>query len=205
MWPFSSSYLTVVKHKCDQRAHALETAPPYAAEYQPFNKATGKLSANQTAGHHWLCSTLATEIVSRIKNKEWTATQVLEAYIARAKLAQAHTNCLTEGIPMPAVSLTSSHVLPLQSCLLGPGNERRPWMQSLHLPESWRVPSMAYRYVIPSSSVPSVHWSLWPQMSIKDQCMQFFFTCVRSLHLSSFSNSWNRGIRHVRRLYHLGE
>ncbi|KAJ3572368.1 hypothetical protein NP233_g3128 [Leucocoprinus birnbaumii] len=78
MWPFSPSYLTVVNQKRDQRARALETATSYTAEHHEFIKAT------------------ATEIVSRIKNKEWTASQVLEAYIARAKLAQEQTNCLTE-------------------------------------------------------------------------------------------------------------
>ncbi|KAK0466783.1 amidase signature domain-containing protein [Desarmillaria tabescens] len=38
----------------------------------------------------------ACEIVSRIESGEWTATEVLEAYIARAVEAQAATNCLTE-------------------------------------------------------------------------------------------------------------
>jgi amidase len=45
-----------------------------------------------------IIQTLATEIVSRIEKGEWTATQVVEAYIARAAFAQATTNCLTEGI-----------------------------------------------------------------------------------------------------------
>ena len=40
---------------------------------------------------------LAKEIVERIYKGEWTASQVLEAYIARATLAQDMTNCLTEG------------------------------------------------------------------------------------------------------------
>jgi hypothetical protein len=40
---------------------------------------------------------LAVEIVSRIESGEWTATQVLEAYISRAAFAHAKTNCLTEG------------------------------------------------------------------------------------------------------------
>ena len=39
----------------------------------------------------------AVEIVSRIERGEWTATQVLEAYISRAAFAHAKTNCLTEG------------------------------------------------------------------------------------------------------------
>ena len=39
----------------------------------------------------------ASEIVSNIEIGEWTASQVLEAYITRAALAHERTNCLTEG------------------------------------------------------------------------------------------------------------
>ena len=42
-------------------------------------------------------SLLATEIVNRIEKREWTASQVVDAYIARAALAHQRTNCLTEG------------------------------------------------------------------------------------------------------------
>ncbi|KAK0239322.1 amidase signature domain-containing protein [Armillaria nabsnona] len=38
----------------------------------------------------------ACDIVSRIESGEWTATEVLEAYVARAVEAQTATNCLTE-------------------------------------------------------------------------------------------------------------
>ena len=41
----------------------------------------------------------AKEIVQRISKGEWTASEVLEAYISRALLAQDMTNCLTEGLP----------------------------------------------------------------------------------------------------------
>ncbi|KAF8239357.1 amidase [Tricholoma matsutake] len=77
MWPFSSSYLTVVNSKRAERTHALTSASP-SLETNQFLKAT------------------ATEIVSRIEKGEWTATQVIEAYIARAAFAQTVTNCLTE-------------------------------------------------------------------------------------------------------------
>ena len=39
----------------------------------------------------------APEIVQHISDGEWTASDVLEAYISRAILAQDLTNCLTEG------------------------------------------------------------------------------------------------------------
>ncbi|EIW83689.1 amidase signature enzyme [Coniophora puteana RWD-64-598 SS2] len=38
----------------------------------------------------------ASEIADHISKGEWTATEVVEAFIARAALAQAKTNCLTE-------------------------------------------------------------------------------------------------------------
>lgn len=40
----------------------------------------------------------AKEIVAQIEKGEWTATQVLDAYIARATVCQETTNCLTEGL-----------------------------------------------------------------------------------------------------------
>jgi len=40
----------------------------------------------------------ASQIVSHIRKGEWTASEVLEAYISRAALAQENTNCLTEGM-----------------------------------------------------------------------------------------------------------
>lgn len=40
----------------------------------------------------------AREIVERISKGEWTASDVLEAYIARATLAHQRVNCLTEGL-----------------------------------------------------------------------------------------------------------
>lgn len=46
--------------------------------------------------HDSFTSATATEIVQRISASEWTASQVLEAYIARAVEAQRRTNCLTE-------------------------------------------------------------------------------------------------------------
>ena len=39
----------------------------------------------------------AQEIVERISKGEWTASEVLDAYISRAIQAQDVTNCLTEG------------------------------------------------------------------------------------------------------------
>ena len=47
----------------------------------------------------------AKEIVDHISKGEWTASEVLEAYIARAVLAQDLTNCLTEGRPTSLAAL----------------------------------------------------------------------------------------------------
>lgn len=40
---------------------------------------------------------LAHEIVSRIEKGDWTAREVVEAYISQAAKAHIATNCLTEG------------------------------------------------------------------------------------------------------------
>lgn len=42
----------------------------------------------------------ASEIVKNIENGQWTASQVVEAYIARAAFTHQFTNCLTEGKPV---------------------------------------------------------------------------------------------------------
>ena len=47
---------------------------------------------------------------------EWTASEVLEAYISRAALAQEKTNCLTEGtldgLLLPALSHHHTFIQP---------------------------------------------------------------------------------------------
>lgn len=47
MWPFDSSYLTVVTQKCDQRALALQSAPQVTQEHRQIIQATG----NQPDAH----------------------------------------------------------------------------------------------------------------------------------------------------------
>ncbi|KAF8639100.1 hypothetical protein AX17_001743 [Amanita inopinata Kibby_2008] len=74
----SSSFEKAVNAKREQRSRALATASPSCPEHSQFLNAT------------------ASQIVSQIKKGEWTASQVLEAYISRATLAQETTNCITE-------------------------------------------------------------------------------------------------------------
>ena len=54
----------------------------------------------------------ATQIVENIQAKVWTATAVMEAYLARAAQAQDATNCLTEGAqsPLPFTPLSRAYV-----------------------------------------------------------------------------------------------
>ncbi|KAG6890091.1 hypothetical protein C0995_012040 [Termitomyces sp. Mi166 len=81
MWPFTSSYLTIVEEKKAKQKEALKSISvpqDLSSEYDKFINAT------------------ATEIVTCIENGEWTASQVVEAYIFRAVQAHAATNCLTE-------------------------------------------------------------------------------------------------------------
>lgn len=52
------------------------------------------LTTDRCARH---CFATASEIVQRISAEEWSASEVLEAYISRAAIAQRTANCLTEG------------------------------------------------------------------------------------------------------------
>ncbi|KAJ3757694.1 amidase signature domain-containing protein [Lentinula raphanica] len=85
MWPFSSHWITdkakaqaVTNAKRAERDVQLAAAPELTARHEEFLQ----------AGAH--------EIVSRIEKGDWTATEVVEAYIAQAAQAQSATNCLTE-------------------------------------------------------------------------------------------------------------
>ncbi|PPQ63300.1 hypothetical protein CVT24_006745 [Panaeolus cyanescens] len=85
MWPFSGSNTAVVAQKRAERTRLLSEVPKDASDsQQSFLRAT------------------ASQIVERIATGEWTASQVLEAYIARAAFAQEKTNCLTEVMLEPA-------------------------------------------------------------------------------------------------------
>ncbi|KAF8630529.1 hypothetical protein AX15_002855 [Amanita polypyramis BW_CC] len=73
-----SSFQKIVNAKREQRKSALVFAGPASPEHTKYLNAT------------------ASQIVSYIQKGEWTASEVLEAYISRAALAQETTNCLTE-------------------------------------------------------------------------------------------------------------
>ncbi|KAN0132779.1 Amidase signature domain containing protein [Lactarius tabidus] len=82
MSPFSGDAQisrNTISSKRARRAEALKHAPAFSAdEHQKYLNAT------------------ATQIVENIQEKVWTATGVLEAYLARAAQVQDATNCLTE-------------------------------------------------------------------------------------------------------------
>ncbi|KAH9851937.1 amidase signature enzyme [Lenzites betulinus] len=80
MWPFSSpAYLEIARRKQAHREDALRVARAlHGADAGLYLRAPAK------------------EIVERIAKGEWTASDVLDAYLARAVLAQDLTNCLTE-------------------------------------------------------------------------------------------------------------
>ncbi|KAG6854261.1 hypothetical protein C0991_008954 [Blastosporella zonata] len=88
MWPFGPSYLKIVDAKKAKQQEALARAVP------PILSPGGDEKFIN-----------ATEIVSRIQKRDWTASQVVEAYIAQAAKAHAITNCLTEGLCLPEVPL----------------------------------------------------------------------------------------------------
>ncbi|TFK51759.1 amidase signature enzyme [Heliocybe sulcata] len=79
MWPFSNTFEAIASSKRAARDKGLASA-------QIFSEAT----------HGEITKATASEIVKRIGEGQWTASQVLEAFIARASLAQKTTNCVTE-------------------------------------------------------------------------------------------------------------
>src|SRR6266702_4038780 len=102
MWPLTSEAQTsrnTIVSKLARRAEALKHAPVFSAdEHQKYLNATG-LSAYGAAflAYADVGGRAATQIVENIQAKVWTATAVLEAYLARAAQAQDATNCQTEG------------------------------------------------------------------------------------------------------------
>lgn len=102
MWPFKESNAGTIVAKRDERERALATAgAPASSDLPSYFTASGGSS------HYYLCifafslmeslPTQATDIVSRIAAGKWSASEVLEAYIARSVFAHSKTNCLTEG------------------------------------------------------------------------------------------------------------
>ncbi|EIN06088.1 amidase [Punctularia strigosozonata HHB-11173 SS5] len=83
MWPFTDSAKRraerVTARKRTDRASLLARAAPYVpGTHEPFVRAT------------------APEIVRNIELGRWTAAAVVDAYVARAAVAHAQTNCITE-------------------------------------------------------------------------------------------------------------
>ncbi|KAJ6488681.1 amidase [Mycena vitilis] len=86
MWPFSGGYKALSEVKQSHRDAAISAAPNFSHnEHASFLKAT------------------ASEIVQKIQHGEWTSTQVVSAYIARAGVAQNTTNCVTEVLFVEAL------------------------------------------------------------------------------------------------------
>lgn len=81
MWPFTTAqaYRESIESKRAHRADAISLAPVFSGDkHQKYLDATAK------------------QIVENIQAGVWTATAVLEAFLARAGQAQEATNCLTE-------------------------------------------------------------------------------------------------------------
>ena len=93
----------IISSKHSARDKALALASPYdGSAHDPFLHATGRMSLHSSLSEQPDDLTItflfsATEIVERIAASEWTASQVLDAYMARAVVSQAKTNCITEG------------------------------------------------------------------------------------------------------------
>lgn len=135
MWPFNSGgYKVLAEAKQKERDGALSAAPKFTgsvAEHGAFLRAT------------------ASEIVSRIERGEWTASQVVSAYIAQSVLAQQTTNCVTEGKSIVQSSSEQLEFLRLgrtvlQSCSPRPCNELRNSMLNSLPPNSCEALCMEF-------------------------------------------------------------
>lgn len=121
MWPFYSSNDGIIDSKRAKRAADVAPADAYVpAQHSLYLSATGMclsfislyLSSSTllpySAFNSDTLSSAASEIVRHIEKGEWTSSDVLEAYIARAAQAHEKTNCLTEGNYFFVVVLTMS-------------------------------------------------------------------------------------------------
>ncbi|KAK7023858.1 putative amidase PB8B6.03 [Favolaschia claudopus] len=83
MWPFSSTWSSDFKSLVQAKQGARAQALAAASEFKPDE-------------HNKYLQASASQIVDRIGQGEWTATQVVTAYIARAVVAHNITNGVTE-------------------------------------------------------------------------------------------------------------
>lgn len=103
MWPFSSPrnpYRETIEAKRTCRADAIKLAQPFSTEeHQKYLSATGTVQPALllTLLFPYFRGLPASQIVENIVSRTWTASEVLEAYIARAAQAHQATNCFTEG------------------------------------------------------------------------------------------------------------
>lgn len=110
MWFFTSPrnpYRETIEAKRSRRADALGHAPAFLADrHQKYLNATGIafffffiLAALWSVDRLMIGfgGRAASQIVENIEAGTWTASGVLEAYVARAAQAQQAMNCLTEG------------------------------------------------------------------------------------------------------------
>jgi amidase len=95
----STNAKTIIQSKVAQRERGLSFASEYIASgHDVYLSVTGQTLVHMLSTHVILRDFLAArEIPARIEKGEWTASQVVEAYIARAALSAKITNCVTEG------------------------------------------------------------------------------------------------------------
>lgn len=99
---WSSKFQVVVDDKRARRDKLLSSAHTYVeSEHGAYVKATGKpFPLSKDASYvHQRRRRPAFEITKRIGSGEWSASQVIESYIARAAYAHSITNCGTESKP----------------------------------------------------------------------------------------------------------
>ena len=98
MWPFTSNaWKTIGQAKRDERTKALQSAQEHQESFVTYTKASGKARSRLPHGCMLRVTYAASEIVAHIEQGEWTASDVLEAYISRPIFSHERTNCITEG------------------------------------------------------------------------------------------------------------
>ena len=135
MW-FTSSNARAIQSKVEQREKGLALASAsVASDHNIYLGLTGegRFGDHETRTHPPFF--LAPEIVAGIEQGQWTASQVVQAYIARAALSAKLTNSVTEGECSSASKWTQivKFVVPCQYYSSRPGSRPNNLTMNLRL------------------------------------------------------------------------
>jgi len=125
VWPFgpSASFHATVSGKRAQRDAAIEAEAAahqadghLTAEEVAIVSKSGKPLSQLLGGQpvqRTIVMVLGVEIVKSIRDREFTSTQILRAFIKSAVIAHGKTNCITEGKGIRTILVTRADFLEL--------------------------------------------------------------------------------------------